>query len=58
MIDIGSGSVKLMLSGRCALRRFQTGTHLTAPAQEMTARVRLLVHDWRFDAVSIVFRAL
>ncbi|HEY6927712.1 MAG TPA: ROK family protein, partial [Steroidobacteraceae bacterium] len=56
MIDIGGGSVKLMLSGRRAVRRFATGEDLRP--REMVETVRQCTGDWPFDVVSIGYPGL
>jgi len=51
MIDIGGGSVKLMLSGRREVRAFETGEDLRP--QEMVDTVLRSVEGWAFDVISI-----
>jgi polyphosphate glucokinase len=51
MVDVGGGSVKLMVSGRRAVRSFETGDHLTAA--DMVRAVQALVGDWSFERISI-----
>lgn len=51
MIDVGGGSVKLMVSGRRTLRSFDSGDELSP--LEFSRRVSKLTEDWSFDVVSI-----
>ena len=52
VIDIGGSNVKLMTS-RAAKRKFRSGPHMTP--REMVAQAKLLVSEWKFDAISIGF---
>jgi polyphosphate glucokinase len=54
VIDIGGSHVKLMIS-RGQKRKFESGPGLTP--REMLAQMKPLLHDWKFDAVSIGFPA-
>jgi polyphosphate glucokinase len=56
MIDIGGGSVKLMLSGRREVRKFATGEDLRP--QKMVETVLQSTEDWPFDVVSIGYPGL
>ena len=56
MIDIGGGSVKLMLSGHRDVRRFATGKNLGP--QEMVQTVLQSTEDWPFDVISIGYPGL
>ena len=56
MIDIGGGSVKLMLSGRREVRKFATAENLRP--QEMVEAVLQSTRDWAFDVVSIGYPGL
>lgn len=51
MVDVGGGSVKLMLSGRREVRAFETGDSLRP--DEMVERVLQVANEWTFEAVSI-----
>src|SRR5579859_4983850 len=51
MIDIGGGSVKLMVSGRRVLRRFETGPCLRP--REMVKEVRRRTVGWPLEVISI-----
>jgi polyphosphate glucokinase len=52
VIDIGGTHVKLMMS-RNDKRKFDSGPHMTP--RQMMARIKPLVKDWKFDAVSLGF---
>jgi hypothetical protein len=52
VIDIGGSNVKLMISG-AQKRKFKSGPQLIP--REMVAQVKLMVSDWKFDAISIGF---
>jgi polyphosphate glucokinase len=54
VIDIGGTHVKMMIS-REKKRKFKSGPKLKP--QEMVARVKEEVQDWKFDAISIGFPA-
>ena len=56
MIDVGGNNVKLMVSGSQEVRKFKSGSKLTAA--QMTARARRQTQDWEFDAVTIGFPGL
>jgi polyphosphate glucokinase len=51
VIDIGGTHVKVLATGQTARREFASGPHLTP--KRMAAKVRQLVADWKYDAVSI-----
>ncbi len=51
MIDIGGGSVKLMVSGRRMVRTFETGPCLRP--RELVAEVERRTADWPFEVISI-----
>lgn len=52
VIDIGGTSVKLMISRR-EKRKFNSGPRMTPKV--MVAKIKKLVGDWKFDAISIGF---
>jgi hypothetical protein len=52
VIDIGGSNVKLMIS-RAEKLKFTSGSRLTP--REMVARMKPLVSDWKFDAMSMGF---
>jgi polyphosphate glucokinase len=56
MIDVGGGSLKLMVSGRREVRRLETGEDLSP--QDMVERVKSSTADWRFNAISIGYPGL
>lgn len=56
MIDIGGGSVKVMISGRREVRSFETGENLRP--QPLVETVLHLARDWMFDVVSIGYPGL
>jgi polyphosphate glucokinase len=51
VVDIGGSGVKLKVSNRKEVRRFESGPDLTP--HTTVARVQELTADWRFDAISI-----
>ena len=51
VIDIGGTHVKTLLTGHKVHREFASGPHLTP--KRMVAKVRQLVADWKYDAISI-----
>ncbi len=51
VIDVGGTHVKVLASGQDKKREFDSGPDLTP--QQMVSKVRKLVSDWKFDAVSI-----
>jgi polyphosphate glucokinase len=53
VVDVGGSHVKIMVSGRSELRRFESGPTLTAA--QMVRQVKALAGDWRYDVVSIGF---
>src|SRR5215469_11834697 len=53
VIDVGGTHVKVLLSGECEPRKFESGPTLTA--KEMVAGVKKIAVDWKYDAVSIGF---
>jgi polyphosphate glucokinase len=54
VIDIGGSHVKLMIS-RAKKRKFESGPKLTP--REMVAQMKPLLHDWKFELVSMGFPA-
>ena len=50
-IDIGGSHVKMRVSNRRELRRFDSGPDLTP--RKMVARVHELTGDWNYDVVSV-----
>jgi polyphosphate glucokinase len=54
VIDIGGTRVKLMMSRRDK-RKFDSGPRMTP--KQMIAKIKTMIKDWRFDAVSIGFPA-
>jgi len=55
-LDVGGTHVKLLVSGRRAARKFDSGPSMT-PAV-LVAQVRALTADWPYDAVSIGYPGL
>ena len=51
VIDVGGSHVKLKLSGGDDIRRFDSGSALSAAA--MVAQVRDFTRDWHYDAITI-----
>jgi polyphosphate glucokinase len=51
VIDIGGTHVKVLASGQVGRREFDSGPALTP--KRMTAEVRKIVADWKYDVVSI-----
>jgi polyphosphate glucokinase len=51
VIDVGGTHVKVLATGQPVKRQFDSGLDLTA--RKMVSRVRKLVSDWEYDAVSI-----
>ena len=56
MIDVGGSNVKLMASGQEEVRKFRSGTQLTA--RQMVSKTIETAADWKFDAISIGFPGL
>jgi len=56
VIDVGGTHVKLLLSGKRAARRFDSGKSMT-PAK-MVKGVKRLTTDWRYDAISMGYPGL
>jgi polyphosphate glucokinase len=56
MVDIGGGSVKVMVSGRREARSFETTANLRP--QTMVEAVLHVARDWMFDVVSIGYPGL
>jgi polyphosphate glucokinase len=52
VIDVGGSNVKIMIS-RAQRRKFKSGSKLTPGA--MVAKIKPLIADWEFDAISIGF---
>ncbi len=50
-IDVGGGHVKIRVSNRRDVRRFESGAALSAT--DMVAQVRAIAGEWSYDAVSI-----
>lgn len=55
-IDIGGTSVKILVTGQKAPRKFPSGPKMTP--RQMVAGVRELAKDWEYDAVSIGYPGL
>jgi len=53
VIDIGGTHVKVLVTGQSVHREFESGRNLTP--KRMVAKVRQLVADWKYDAISIGF---
>jgi polyphosphate glucokinase len=53
VIDVGGTHVKVLVSGESEPRKFVSGPRLTA--RQMVARVKLVVGNWQYEAVSIGF---
>jgi polyphosphate glucokinase len=51
VVDVGGTSIKLLATGQTERRSFPSGPTLTPGP--MVARIKTLVSDWRYDAVSI-----
>ncbi|HTQ52477.1 MAG TPA: ROK family protein [Candidatus Acidoferrales bacterium] len=51
VIDIGGTHVKVLVTGRKVHRQFESGQDLTP--KQMVSKVRELVRDWKYDAISI-----
>ena len=51
VIDIGGTHVKVLATGRKTHRQFESGPTMTP--KQMVARVKKLVADWKYDAISI-----
>src|SRR6266478_4895318 len=51
VVDIGGSHVKVLATGRDSEREFASGPALTP--KRMVSKVRKLVADWKFDAISI-----
>jgi polyphosphate glucokinase len=51
VVDVGGSSVKVLVTGQTAPRKFRSGPKLT-PTQ-MVSAVKRLVADWKYDAISI-----
>ena len=51
VIDIGGTHVKVLATGQDAGRKFVSGPTLTP--KKMVSKVRKLVSDWDYDAVSV-----
>lgn len=51
VVDVGGSNVKIRLSGNREIRRFSSGSELTA--EEMVAGVLLAAKSWRYEAVTI-----
>jgi polyphosphate glucokinase len=51
VIDIGGTHVKILATGQCTHRQFDSGPTLTP--QSMVSQVRKLSSDWKYDAISI-----
>src|SRR5581483_3410526 len=51
VIDVGGSHVKMLATGQAEPRKFVSGPSL-AP-KDMVAKVKALVDDWKYDAVSI-----
>jgi polyphosphate glucokinase len=51
ILDVGGTHVKIYLSGRRAVREFDSGPKMTP--RKMVAKVQALSADWRYDALSI-----
>jgi polyphosphate glucokinase len=50
-IDIGGTNVKILAAGQATRRRFPSGPTLTP--RQMVSKVKKLVRDWEYDAISI-----
>jgi predicted NBD/HSP70 family sugar kinase len=50
-IDVGGTHVKALVTGQREPRKIPSGPRMTA--REMVRQVKHLVHDWKYDAVSI-----
>jgi polyphosphate glucokinase len=55
VIDVGGTHVKVLATGQCAHREFDSGPALTP--KRMITGVRKLVADWKYEAISIGFPA-
>jgi len=55
VVDIGGTSVKMLTSGQDERRTFPSGRTLTP--QRMVAEAKRLTQDWKYDVVSIGYRA-
>lgn len=53
VVDVGGTHVKVLATGQKVHREFVSGSRLTP--KRMVAKVRQLVADWKYDAVSIGF---
>src|SRR5579872_6992143 len=53
VIDVGGTHVKLLVSSEREPRKFASGPTLTA--KQLITRVKKVVGDWRYDAISIGF---
>lgn len=51
VIDIGGTHVKVLVTGQKVHRQFESGQYLTP--KQMVSKVRELVRDWKYDAISI-----
>lgn len=51
VIDIGGTHVKVLVTGQKVHRQFESGQDLTP--KQMVSKVRELVRDWKYDAISI-----
>jgi polyphosphate glucokinase len=56
VVDVGGTHVKLLATGQKAHREFSSGPTLTA--EQMVARVKAMVGNWTYDAVSIGYPGL
>jgi polyphosphate glucokinase len=53
VIDVGGTHVKVLVTGQSIHREFESGRSLTP--KRMVSKVRQLVADWKYDAISIGF---
>lgn len=56
MVDVGGTNVKLMATGHEGVRKFKSGSRLTA--RQMVSNSLELAADWEFEAVTIGFPGL
>jgi polyphosphate glucokinase len=51
VVDVGGTHVKVLVTGQRGPRKFSSGPTLTA--SQMVRKAKRLVHDWKYEAVSI-----